>query len=138
MIEVDRTKTQSKVEMHLGDSGERQRPRHLVFARGIGAFKRMETEQIFGLEDAHSPSICPPLQVHTSLWEAAPQAPDQPLSRDTVWRDHSGLTSGRSSTQAGHRGWGVGGLILHPPQHPGPIWPQSVGQQVPKPCGQGL
>ena len=103
MIEVDRMKTRSKAEMHLGDSGQRQRPGHLVFAKGIGAFKRMETEQIFGLEDAHSPSICPPLQVHTSLREAAPQAPDQPLSGDTVWRDHSGLTSGRSST----RTWGL-------------------------------
>lgn len=98
MIAVDRMKTQSKAEMHLGVSGQRQRPRCLVFARGSGALKRTE---IFGLEDAHSPSIRPPLQVHTSLWEAAPHAPDQPLSGDTVWRDHSGLTSSRSSTDTG-------------------------------------
>lgn len=96
--------------MHLGDSGQSQRQRYLVFARGIRAFKRTETQQIFGLEDAHSPSICPLLQVHTSLREAAPQAPDQPLSGDTVWRDHSGLTSGCSSTQ-------TQGLHQHTPQH---------------------
>lgn len=87
-----------------------QQQRYLVFARGIRAFKRTETEQIFVLEDAHSPSICPLLQVQTSLQEEAPQAPDQPLSGDMVWRDHSGLKSSCTSTQ-------TQGLHQRTPQH---------------------
>lgn len=102
MIEADRVKTWSKAEMHLGDSGQCQRQRYLVFAQGIRAFKRTETEQIFVLEDAHSPSICPLLQVHTSLREAAPQAPDQPLSG--TWSGGTTQVSKAAAPPHRHRG----------------------------------